>query len=262
MGGVHEEMPVRTHGGLSILNGISLGLGSTCAIGLDVEVEASHGSMETDSSLIRRILEYFREKTGKDFKLDIRSRIPQAGGLKSSSAVSTAAIASICELEGIEEDVPVLSARLSIESGVSVTGALDDATAAFYGGVSVCDNLKMKVIRRTKFPEGIVFVVLPRGNRTDFDPEPLRRNWPTFKAISGMVMKGDYLGAMASNGLAVSRILGYETDVLIRTVELGAKAAGVTGNGPSLFAAVNEGEEGPVLDLFSTLGKSIVSEAV
>ena len=255
-------MRITTHGGLSILNAIPLGLGSTCAISLNVAVEASHGRMETPSRLVETILDHFRNETGKDFSLQISSEIPEGGGLKSSSAVATGAIAAISELEGIDVDVPLLAARLSLQSGLSATGALDDATAAFYGGVSVCDNTRMKIVKRDKFPEGITFVVLPRGPREGFDPEVLRRHWPSFKAISGMVIMGDYIGAMAKNGLTVSEVLGYETAVLLRAIELGAKASGVTGNGPSLFAAVKEGDEGPIMDLFSSLGKPIIARAV
>lgn len=255
-------MRVTAYGGISVLNAIPLGLGSTCAIDLTVEVEAFPGGGERSSRLVETILDYFRKETGKDFHVRIHSDIPVSGGLKSSSAVATAAISSLSELTGHKVDVPVLAAKLSIEAGVSVTGALDDATAAFYGCLSVCDNTNMKIIRRARFPSGYVFVVLPRGHRRDFDPEKLQRAWPSFKAISGMVMMGDYLGAMAKNGLTVSEILGYETDVLLEALKLGAKASGVTGNGPSLFAVVKEGDETPLVDLFSAMGKPIIARAV
>lgn len=255
-------MRVTTHGGLSILNAIPLGLGSTCAIDLKVEAEASPGNTPASSVLLEIIVEHFRKETGKDFRIEIKSQIPQGGGLKSSSAVATAAISAVSQLSGLEVDVPLLAAKLSIEAGVSVTGALDDATAAFYGGVSVCDNTKMKIIRRGKFPDGMTFVVLPRGPRKDFDPGILQRNWPSFKPITGLVMMGRYLEAMAKNGLTVSHVLGYETDLLMRALELGAKASGVTGNGPSLFAVVKEGDEGPLIDLFSSLGNPVVARAV
>lgn len=253
---------MKTHGGLSILNAIPLGLGSTCAIDMSVEVEAVRGKGKHSSELVETIIEYFRKETGEEFHLNIESQIPSGGGLKSSSAVATAAIAAIADISGLRVDVPVLAAKLSIEAGVSVTGALDDAAAAYHGGISVCDNSKMKILRRARFPEGYVFVVLPRGPRRSFDPDILRRSWPSFKSISGMVMMGDYLGAMAKNGLTVSEILGYETDVLLEAVKLGAKASGVTGNGPSLFAVAKEGQEGPIMELFRSLGNPVIARAV
>lgn len=259
MGGVQETMRVTSYGGLSVLNAIPLGLGSTCAIDLTAEVEAFPGKGARSSRLVETILDYFRKETGQEFHLEINSEIPVGGGLKSSSAVATAAIASLSELTGVRVDVPVLAAKLSIEAGVSVTGALDDATAAFYGGLSVCDNRNMKIIRKTRFPSGYVFVVLPRGQRQGFDPKKLQLAWPNFKAISGMVMMGRYLDAMAKNGLTVSEILGYETDILLEAVKLGARASGVTGNGPSLFAVSKEGHEQPLLDLFSSLGKPVIA---
>lgn len=252
-------MRVTAYAGLSVLNAIPLGLGSTCAIDLTVEVEAFRGRGSPSSELVETILSHFRRETGEEFHLEISSQIPVGGGLKSSSAVATAAISSLADLAGIRVDVPLLAARLSIDAGVSVTGALDDATAAHYGCLSVCDNRNMKILRRTSFPSGYVFVVLPRGPRENFDPGRLQRAWPNFKAISGMVMMGDYLGAMAKNGLTVSEVLGYETDVLLEALKLGARASGVTGNGPSLFAVVKEGGEKPLLELFSSLGKPILA---
>lgn len=251
-----------THGGISVLNAIPLGLGSTCAVDLKVTVTAGYGGRGPSSSLVETVVKYFSEKSGSELNLEITSEIPEGGGLKSSSAVATASISALSQLTGIHVDVPMLAARLSLEAGVSVTGALDDATAAFYGGISVCDNSKMKIIRRASLPQGLSFVILPRGPRKDFDPMILRKNWPSFKHITGMVLKGNYVDAMARNGLTVSEVLGYETDVLLKTVEMGAIASGVTGNGPSLFALMKAGEESPVEELFSDMGKPIIKGAV
>lgn len=262
MAGIPDKVSVTSYGGVSVLNAIPLGLGSTCAVDLKVEATATFGKSQPNSILTETILNHFRNKSGKDLSLHVKSEIPEGGGLKSSSAVAVASISALSQLTGSKVDVPRLAAELSLEAGVSVTGALDDATAAFYGGISVCDNLKMKIIRRAKLPEELSFVILPRGPRKDFDPEILKRNWPSFKQISGMVLKGNYLDAMAKNGLTVSEILGYETEVLMKAIALGAKAAGVTGNGPSLFAAVREDKVLQIVDLFSKLGKTVVTGAV
>ncbi len=262
MAGISDKVSVTSYGGISILNAIPLGLGSTCAVDLKIEATASIGPGNGNSKLTETILKYFSEKTGNEFSLDIKSQIPEGGGLKSSSAVATASISALSRLTGVEVDVPLLAARLSLEAGVSVTGALDDAVAAFYGGVSVCDNSKMKILRRAKMPQDIMFIVLPRGPRRDFEPSLLQKRWPSFKSISGLVMMGNYLEAMARNGLTVSEILGYETDILLKANKSGALASGVTGNGPSLFAAVREGEEGPVLEVLSELGQTVTVRVV
>ena len=255
-------MPVTTYGAVSILNAIPLGLGSSCAIDLSVQVETAFGHQANGSRLIETITGYFASRSGKEVSVSVRSSLPAGGGLKSSSAVAAGAVASLSSLTGIEVDVPVLAARLSVEAGVSITGALDDVAAALYGGISVCDNTKMKILRRAKLPDGYQFVILPRGPRNSFNPDALRKRWPTFKSISSLLMTGDYIGAMAKNGLAVSKALGYETDLLLRAVELGAKASGVSGNGPSLFALVKEGEEGPIMELLSTLGSPMTVRPV
>lgn len=262
MGGVQIKMRVTTYGGLSILNGIPMGLGSACAVDLKVEVDATRGKMDTDSVLVRAILDHFARETGQEYRVEIRSELPEAGGLKSSSAVAAGMISAIARMEGMDVDVPVLAAKLSMECGISVTGALDDAAASFYRGVSVADNSRMKVLRRDAFPDGFSFVIVPRGPRKDFDPQRLRLNWPSFKAISGLVLMKDYLNAMSRNGLTVSKVLGYETEALLRAIELGARSAGITGNGPSMFAVVKEGDEGPVMDHLSGFGKPLITRPV
>ncbi len=257
MEGVYQKMSVITHGGISILNGIPLGLGSSCAVDMKVEVEASFGKQDPGSALLDTVTGFFSSRSGRDVSVKVKSDLPQSGGLKSSSAVAAGAVSALSSLTGIEVDIPVLAAQLSIEAGVSVTGALDDVAASLYGGISVCDNHKMKILKKIPFPEGYSFVILPRGFRTNFNPELLRRSWPSFKNIASLLHTGNFFKAMAHNGLTVSQVLGYETDVLLKAVDMGAKAAGVSGNGPSLFALVKEGDEGPLMDLFSTLGTPV-----
>ncbi len=255
-------MPVITHGGVSILNAIPLGLGSSCAVDISVEVEASFGQQKPGSALLDTITRHFSELSGRDVSVKVRSDLPPGGGLKSSSAVAAGAVKALAEITGLEVDIPVLAARLSMEAGVSFTGALDDVAASLYGGISVCDNTRMKILKKEPFPDGYSFVLLPRGPRRDFDPSLLRRRWPAFKSISTLLYTGNYIEAMSRNGLTVSQALGYETDLLLKALELGAKASGVSGNGPSLFALVKEGDEGPILDLFSQLGAPIARRTV
>lgn len=255
-------MPVTTHGGVSILNAIPLGLGSTCAVDLNVEVEATFGPQQPGSVLVDTIARHFTALSGREACVKVKSEIPQGGGLKSSSAVAAGAVSALSSLTGIEVDIPVLAAQLSIKAGVSVTGALDDVAASLYGGISICDNNKMRILKKVPFPPGYMFVLLTRGPRKNFDPDILRRRWPAFKSISTLLFGGNYIEAMARNGLSVSKALGYETDVLLRAVELGAKASGVSGNGPSLFALVKEDEEGPIMELFATLGSPILRRPV
>lgn len=255
-------MPVITHGGVSILNAIPLGLGSSCAIDINVEVDASYGPQQPGSALLDTITDFFRGKSGREVSVKVKSDLPQGGGLKSSSAVAAGAVSTLSSLTGMEVDVPVLAARLSMEAGVSVTGALDDVAASLYGGISICDNTKMRILRKVPFPDGYTFVLLPRGPRREFNPDLLRKRWPAFKSISTLLHTGNYIEAMARNGLTVSQALGYETDVLLKAMDLGARASGVSGNGPSLFALVKEDEEGPIVDLFSMIGSPIVRRPI
>ncbi|AWR94846.1 shikimate kinase [Acidianus brierleyi] len=253
---------MQTFGGISIVNAIPSWYGSSMAIDLKVNVDVEEGHSTFQSSLVKTILDYFRETYNiPELKVNIRSEIPQMSGLKSSSAVSTALIAAISEKFGIEVDIPKLSAILSIKSGVSVTGAYDDATAAYYGGVSFTYNKEFKLIKMENFPEDISILILAIGNRPNIDLKILKKYNLLFEEIFKIALR-DIITAMKLNGLAIAEILGYDKEPIISALKNGAIASGISGNGPSIFALCKEGDDGPIYESLSKYGKVIVTRAV
>lgn len=234
------------------------------AVNLKVEVEVvktlQQSCSEPSSRLVEVIVDYFTQAYGlPKICPHIRSEVPSGSGLKSSSAVAVALIRSIAEafrVEGLE--VPRLAAELSRWAGVSVTGALDDAAASYYGGIALTDNLNMRVIDLRDCPLDINVVLLIDEPRREVDVNALRRWSPTFLKAFELAYSGEVFKAMTLNGMAVAKILGYNTEPLERALVMGALAAGVSGNGPAKFAICREGDEGPFVDLFARYGTVVV----
>ncbi|MEM4139410.1 MAG: shikimate kinase, partial [Sulfolobaceae archaeon] len=83
-----------------------------------------------------------------------------------------------------------------------------------------------------------------------------------FEEIFNIAYSGDIIKAARLNGIAVAEILGYDTSIIKEALSAGALAAGITGNGPSIFAIVKEGEEGKIYDIFNREGNVIITRAV
>ncbi len=254
------------YGGISIVNAIPAWLGSVIAINLKVHTEVSlcKSICRYQSPLIETIANYFMKKYAlPPLKIDIHSEIPQASGLKSSSAVAVATIKAIIHKFNIyEPSIPRLAAELSKIAGVSITGALDDAAAAFYGGVVFTDNLNMHILNVSDFRDDLNVVLLFKDSRKNVDVEKMRRHYHVFKYIFEVAYSGNIFKAMTMNGIYIARILGYDENIIWRAIELGALAAGVSGNGPTIFAVCREGDGGPIIDYFSTYGTVKVAKPV
>ena len=248
-------MQAVAYGGVSVVNAIPSFYGSTMAINLKATAYVEEGSSEPSSELMRTILNYFHKNYNvPSLKVTIDSQIPQRSGLKSSSAVSVALISAIARKFKIKVDVPKLSSYLSIKAGISVTGAFDDSTAAYYGGITFTNNRRKKLLKITNPPEDLVFLILPRGNRPVVNLRALRKHKLMFMEIFRLALSGDIVTAMKLNGIAVAEILGYSRAPIERALRKGALAAGISGNGPSVFALCKRGEEGPVFDELNTFG--------
>ncbi len=254
------------YAGISIVNAIASWYGSSGAVDLKVKAEIEEKKereKESESSLIREILDFFESKWNiPHLKVNIESEVPPGSGLKSSSAVSVALIEEIYKKYNIEYlEPPKLSAVLSIKAGVSYTGALDDSSSSYYGGISFTNNKRFEIIEVREPPDDVSVVILPKGNRANVNVKMLTRYSLTFSEIF-KIARVCPLKAMNLNGFLVAEILGYPKEPIEIAIKRGALAAGVSGNGPSYFAVTKEGEEGPVYDSFKKFGEPIVTRFV
>lgn len=146
-------MQARAFGGISVVNAVPAWLGSTMAINLVVSVEIEEGDGR-EEGLIGYVLSYLRNAYSlPPLRVKVYSSLPQGGGLKSSSAVTVALIEAVSRLFNLRLDPPFLSAKLSLEGGFSLTGAYDDAFAAYRGGVSLTDNKSISLLKHLQPPE-------------------------------------------------------------------------------------------------------------
>lgn len=243
-------------GGITIVNAVPSWFGGAIAIDLRVSarVRACHTRCTYQSKLVETIAKYFMTRYSlQPFEIEIHSEIPPMSGLKSSSAVAVASIKAIVNRFSIDElCIPRLAAELSKEAGASITGALDDAAAAYYGGAVLTDNLNMKILRLFEPPHEISTVVAVKGFRgIHIDVEKLRRYSSIFYDIFLRALEGGIFEAMRLNGLAIARFLGYDEDPIIEVLNRGALAAGVSGNGPSVFVVCRKGDEHYFADILS-----------
>ena len=238
------------HGAISIVNGVAAGRGATLGIGLRVqaEIECTAGTGITIESkersissnlihhTIRRAVPARRLEENR-MRVSIISDIPAGYGLKSSSAISSAvSLASARVMEGRINDNQVLldGVEASIEAGVSITGAYDDACACYYGGFAVTENLKRQLVRAERGPSDLmVSILVPRARRRG-NVRRLALLKKVFERAWDLARKGAYWDAMTINGLAISSILGHDPKLIPELIERGALAASVSGNGPAV----------------------------
>jgi len=148
----------------TVLNALAAGFGSAFAIDRYVTAEvhlgdatqftgAVTGAPATDTALIERCVELTVERFGRSSveggHVRTESDVPAAGGLKSSSAAANATVLATLEALGepvgrTERLTRETACRIGVtaarETGVTVTGAFDDASASMLGGVTITEN--------------------------------------------------------------------------------------------------------------------------
>jgi shikimate kinase len=247
----------RAWGAVTIVNALATGVGSAAAISLPVEVEVELSDRggpaprlsippESDTAVVRgtvvEALRFFSMGEG-DVRVAVRSSIPMARGLKSSSAVSVALLRAIASAVGRDlepSDAARMAARFAREQGLSATGAFDDALAGAAGGIVVTRNGPDQVLRaETVDPTWRVVLWVPEGAHVP-SPEWLdafRTRSGEGRAAAERAQAGDYPGAMQRNTELVEQVVGYDYRAIrARLAERGALASGVSGMGPTLAA--------------------------
>ncbi len=257
----------RASAAITIVNALPSGIG--CALGIDLEAVAEATILppfddpgastapptDTPSPLVaeavREALRQFSRATGSTCEVAVRSAIPVARGLKSSSAVASAVVLAVAQAAGsapAARQVARLSAEVSRRSGVSATGAYDDALAGLSTGFVVTDNGRDALVRhRPADPDWEVALLVPSGTHP---PSPgltdaFRRYAPESRRAVDAALSDRWWEAMRRNSEIVERVMGYTYGPLrARLAAAGAVGSGVSGLGPS-YAAVAPSERLP-----------------
>lgn len=245
---------------ISIVNALPLGIGAAIGIswparatvyiesagrgGSLVAVEPKGSGTKVVRTSVRRALARFAPEWTGRLRLEVRSSIPVARGLKSSSAVSSSVVLATARAVGAsptEAEVARVSAEVGRATGVSATGAFDDALAGLTAGGVVTDNRHDRELRRFAVEPDLAVALWMPDRRHPRSP-PLRQRFRRDPALArravDAVLAGDWACAMETNSALVEGAMGYRYarlhDVATRA---GAVAAGVSGMGPT-FAVV------------------------
>jgi shikimate kinase len=270
-----------SHGAGTIVNAISTGKGAAFGVDLKTWAEVtvnSTGRIEVtiedypgeDISLVHRcvseVLDRYAPGEMLGAKVITRSEIPVSKGLKSSSAAANAAVFATLDAMDVEIDT-VEGIRIGTEcarrSGVSLTGAFDDACASWLGGAVITDNAHENILKRTRIPKSYRLVLhVPdfQIRKKDVPVERMKAMGEMVDHCFSLALGKDYLKAMTLNGLVYSAALGLDPAVSVTAMQKGAMGAGLSGTGPATAIIVDEGHLDDFLSGFDDTEHIIVAD--
>lgn len=286
---------VQSPGSATIINAISTGCGSAFGIKLyvtaEVQLTESKSTIKcstdrnVDTTLmekcVEKVLDKFRENspmnnidTGVSVKTS--STLPVASGLSSSSATSNAVIMATAEaLNGkysseseanllTSHDLINLGVDASLEAGVTITGAFDDASASFFGGYTITNNLERKILKMDAMDEQNILIFMPnrKSLTAQSDVRRMKLISPQVKLAFQEALKGNLYGAITLNGLLYCASLGFSPEMALDAIDAGAKAAGLSGTGPSFVAVSAEENIDNIVDIWSSHPGEIIRTEV
>ncbi len=248
-----------TRAAISIVNALPLGIGAAVAIDWPVRstarlrprpgrrpsVRVLPRSSSTPIARAAGLLALRRYcPAASELLLEVRSTIPAARGLKSSSAVGGGIVRATARAAGESPRAEVLArltAQAEADSGGSATGAFDDALASVGGGAVVTDNRTRRPLRRLEIDRSlrVALWVPDRPHPPSASVRARFRRQPALaqRAVDA-ALDGDWVGAMTANSALVECAMSYRYASLhVAVRRAGAVAAGVSGMGPT-FAAL------------------------
>ena len=259
-------MPVigtgQAHGACSLLHAAGTGYGASISLDLPVIVKAldrpSKRELNDSDNLLSAVVDIWVENElplpdgleKDDIHWAIASKIPQRRGLKSSAAISVAAIKALCEATQTsldDADIVSLSSQAQIASGVSITGSIDDSWACLTKGWKLIDanaeDIASGVIMEGPGLNPDDWVVLiaarePRNSRPQI--EDFAPMFNEFEKALITLQQGELLNCLTINGRAMCSVTN---DIQGRKIAndafiSGARSSGLSGSGPAVVIVV------------------------
>jgi len=259
---------------ITVVNALSCGVGAAVGIALSTRATvelASNGAggiakagpsvAAGATRVVRAALAFaigrFAPGGSVPVHLEITSSVPVGVGLKSSSAVASAVVRAVANAVGrspTAAEVAALAAEAGRASGVSATGAYDDALAGLVDGVVVTDNRRDRLLERRPLDPGLAVALwIPSGTHPSV-PSVAQRFWAdgdAGRSAAEAARSGRFWEAMSENSEIVERAMGYSYRPLRqRLLEHGALGAGTSGLGPALAAVGPRERIGTLLGMF------------
>ncbi len=287
---------VQSPGSATIINAISTGYGSAFGIKLyvtaETEIKTSNSTSivatadkGVDTSLMeicaRCVVNKFKEHYKMDeidskIRIKTSSTLPVASGLSSSSATSNAVITATAhalmeeyqvkpdDTAFNDNDLLNMGIDASLEAGVTITGAFDDASASYYGGLTVTNNTERKILKIRDMNQQLILVYMPNrcSPTAQSDVRRMKLIAPQVKLAFNEALNGDIYNAMTLNGLLHCASLGFNPAMALDALEAGATAAGLSGTGPSFVAIVSHENVEKVMEAWSSQPGQIIRTEV
>ncbi len=242
-------MKAKAYGAGTVVNALATFKGCAFGISLKTEVKIEvdeniktsyiHGvDDEKANFVVNKIL----SSLGLKAVVEVDSEIPKGMGLGGSSAFVNALICA-----GFKERGEVLNAyrilktnsRVSLEAGISYTGAFDDASASLLGGINFSDNKKMKLFKIENL-EGKAIILIPEWNRKKVELKKSGKELVE-KAFL-LALDGKYKEAMYLNSLYYCSSFELPLEPILVSKDLDV-SAGLSGNGTAYIAFGNDVNE-------------------
>ena len=278
-------MKIQSPGSATIINAMATGFGSAFGIDLDIECRAKtqndsitcSNDVGAPNTLMELCAKRTFEKYGissDEFGLNIKTKsdIPMASGLSSSSALSNGVVAITSKIIADEfnlvplDDLEIinLAVDISLEAKVTITGSFDDATASYFGGVVVTDNINRKFIIKEEMNDYSVLVYMPNfcSKSGSANVNRIRTLTPLIDVAFKMAKSRDYLKALNLNGLIHANTLGFDSNIAIDALESGALASGLSGSGSSFVAICEEDSTDDVKQAWSSYEGQVIETKV
>lgn len=284
--GVLMKKIVRSPGSATIVNAIATGSGSAFGINLDIVAEVRSTSsgikcspdLDIDTSLMelcaKNVFNHYQinfEDNKEDLRsvedvigieISTKSDLPPASGLSSSSALSNAVTLAISELIVDEfdkkpmDDLEIVNLAIdsSLEAGVTITGAFDDATASYFGGVTVTDNINREIIIKEKMDNHKLLIYMPNidSMTANSDVKRMKLLAPLVEMAFEKASQKEYYTALNLNGILYSNALDFDTKIAIDALSAGAIASGLSGTGSAYVAIVDNESKDNVKDIWNS----------
>jgi shikimate kinase len=257
-----------SHGAITVVNAIATGKGS--ALGIDLETKATvklndsgkvtariEKAPDEDTRLIelcsRLVFDHFG--VGYGAEIETGSNIPIARGLKSSSAAANAVVLATVDAVTREnpelkkpDDIGMINIGVdaAINARVTITGAFDDASASYFGGFVVTDNMRREILKAEEFEPLDVLLFIPKNKIYTASIDVERTKLLEGEVLSAWkeALNGKIYSAMNLNGILYSATLNQNPDIALAALKAGALASGLCGTGPAVAALVRENPGG------------------
>tara|TARA_B100000459_G_C8592647_1_gene208427 strand:- start:97 stop:978 length:882 start_codon:yes stop_codon:yes gene_type:complete len=243
-----------SNGGCSLLHAAGIGYGASLALDLPVRVrlldKQSKRTLDDPDGLLEQVLIAWKNAGHPvpegELHWSVKSEIPPRQGLKSSSAVSVAAIKALCDATGLElenADIIDIAAAAQLSAGVSITGSYDDSWAALEGGWKLVDanaeDARSGLLLESEGPssDDWTVILVCRGDREKRpELEDFTSHQQAFAQALNALQEGKELVALTWNGRGV---VGALNDPIGRRLTNdafvnGGRAAGISGSGPAI----------------------------